>query len=209
MGARGTRQGISALRCGRPVRAAPGTAWRRGRGPTSQLPPPEPPRPEPPAANTAQSFSPETLPGTSLCPSLPPRPRRQRARRNVTCGFRRLQVHWETRWWGPSGEDLTKGFHTLAPPSSPLFPLGWEGEGTGRPWRLFVLWLRERDGRCLLPCEGIVTLRLREARILLTLRVKLGSDTSHEAGCLGNAGYCKTHSGWSGASLGSLGLARS
>lgn len=132
MGERGNRLGISALRSGRPVLAAPGTAWRRGRSPTSPLP-----RRRRRRRLLSRS---RPLPAPSKVfllrrarelHSVPRSLRGQGGRRahlNVPCGFRRLQVHWETRWWGPSGEDLTKGICDLAP----SFSRGL-GEGTRRP----------------------------------------------------------------------------
>lgn len=130
VGARGDRLGISAPRSGRPVLAAPGTAWRRG-----PIPPPRcclqrlfsrsRPRPAP-----SKVF---LLRRSRELHSVPGSLRGQggrRARLNALRGFRRLQVHWETRWWGPSGEDLTEGICALA--LSLSHGLG-EGTGTRRP----------------------------------------------------------------------------
>lgn len=167
-------------------------------------PAPAPPQPKPAAASTQQSFPFETRPGTSLCSSLPPRPRRQES------AFERAL--WLPPAAGSLGDamvgtvwgGLDQGYLR---PRSLLFP--WAGGGDEETVAVvFVVVLCGRDGRRLFPGEGIATLRLMEACILLDPEGKVGVRHQPQSWLSGKCGYCKTHSCWSWASLGSLGLAR-
>lgn len=157
-------------RRGRPLRAAPGTAWRRG-----AVPPPRgrcsPSLLRWPALRKV--FLPrrnQKLRAVFLAPSLLPWPRRQGARLNVPGGFRRLQVDLDTRRWGTPGKNQTKGFCAL---SSSVSRLAGRGDGVTVAIG-FVVVLSGRDGRRLFPCEGIATLRLMETCILLDPEGKVG-----------------------------------
>lgn len=184
--------------------AAPGTAWRRGRSPTSPLPPRAPPQPKPPAAKTEQSFPLETRPGTSLCSSLPPRPRRQES------AFERAL--WLPPAAGSLGDAMVGTFwggldQGYLRPSLPPFPAGW-GRGRGDRSGCFCCGALREGWATPFSSRRNRDAPLMETCILLDPEGKVGVRHQPRSRLSGKCGYCKTHSCWSGASLGSLGLAR-
>lgn len=104
--------------------------------------------------------------------------------------LRRLQVHPQTRRWGPSEEDLTWG--RLRPRSLLSRRVGGgDGETVAV---VCVVVLLGTDGRRLLLCEGTVTLLLTGACVFPDSEGKVGSRHQPQSWLTGISGSCQTHS---------------